>query len=323
MFDSRIQFLQIEPTTRCNFTCGFCVGRHMRQRDMAWETYEEVLRAFPKLAHIELQGEGEPLLHPRFFDMVEAAHRRHPYIQVSTITNGSLLETHVERLLDVGLHRILVSIESPDPAEFRAIRGGDLAVVTRGIERLTTERRRRGLADPAVGFAVTLLRRTRRAVPAIVELYERLGMDGGIAIQPLQIMPTYQVLYSAETRAEILSLSDAQEFTEAIQNDARVRQVLRRPVRAISFYRQMWHAMCDAPPGCAWLERGLFIDAGGEALPCCFVKDAGDHGLGAVTLEGQRIVARRAEMQAQLRSGTIPLACAHCDAARRLVANRR
>ena len=42
-----VQFLEIEPTTRCNFTCGFCVGRHMVQQDVNLGTFQAALEAFP------------------------------------------------------------------------------------------------------------------------------------------------------------------------------------------------------------------------------------------------------------------------------------
>jgi MoaA/NifB/PqqE/SkfB family radical SAM enzyme len=127
-------FLQIEPTTRCNFTCGFCAGRHMPQQNMAVERLEEVLRAVAPsplpspirgegescgLRHVELQGEGEPMLHPRFFEMAEMIRRLHPRAKISLITNGSLLnEENVARIIEIGFHKISVSIESPDPQAF-------------------------------------------------------------------------------------------------------------------------------------------------------------------------------------------------------------
>src|SRR5437868_464777 len=73
---SHIRFAQIEPTTRCNFTCGFCAGRYMPQRDLTWDDFQTFLAAHPALRHVELQGEGEPLLHPLFFDMVAACRAR-------------------------------------------------------------------------------------------------------------------------------------------------------------------------------------------------------------------------------------------------------
>jgi molybdenum cofactor biosynthesis enzyme MoaA len=59
--------LQFEITTRCNFTCFYCAGRHMRQGDMLYETFAALLErdiaihGVPNV--VPLQGEGEPTLH--------------------------------------------------------------------------------------------------------------------------------------------------------------------------------------------------------------------------------------------------------------------
>ena len=84
-----VPFLQIEPTTRCNFTCGFCAGRQMTQSDMNIETFEAIISTMTGVRHIELQGEGEPLLVHDFFEMVQCAYALQPGVDISFITNGS------------------------------------------------------------------------------------------------------------------------------------------------------------------------------------------------------------------------------------------
>ena len=71
-----IRYAQIEPTTRCNFTCGFCVGRSMSQGDLSLESFSKILELHPDLEHIELQGEGEPTLNRDFVKMLALAHQK-------------------------------------------------------------------------------------------------------------------------------------------------------------------------------------------------------------------------------------------------------
>lgn len=80
----RVRLLQVEPTSRCNFTCGFCVGRHLDQSDLDLETFREALAQLPDLERLEMHGEGEPLMHPHFFEMARLARARG--IRLSTIT---------------------------------------------------------------------------------------------------------------------------------------------------------------------------------------------------------------------------------------------
>ena len=85
-------FVQIEITTICNFRCFYCAGRDMPAQSMSLALFDAILLGLPKGRHtISLQGEGEPLAHRRFWDMLDrvrsAGHL--PYL----ITNGSLRTT--------------------------------------------------------------------------------------------------------------------------------------------------------------------------------------------------------------------------------------
>ena len=140
--NGQLEFVQVKVTTRCNFRCGFCAGRHLPQKDMALDVFQHLLQSSPDLRYIHLQGEGEPLLHPGFFEMVQMAKAIRPAVRISTTTNGSLLARHAERIVELGLDRVCVSIESADPALFHEIRGGRLEEVIEGARRWWRQRRR-------------------------------------------------------------------------------------------------------------------------------------------------------------------------------------
>ncbi|HEX4454155.1 MAG TPA: radical SAM/SPASM domain-containing protein [Kofleriaceae bacterium] len=304
------EFLQIEPTTRCNFTCGFCCGRSMTQSDLDFAQFERTLAQFRSLRHVELQGEGEPLMHPRFFDMLAATRARG--IVVSMITNGSLLtDDNVAQLVAGGIEKISISIESADPDRFRAIRGGKLDKVIAGIARLIAAKHGRAL--PRIGFSVTMLRSTAGDLDGIIALYQRLGLDGGITTQALQRMPGYLAGYPAAMQDELLDERDA---------DARYVRFYRR-TRAIAnptwskggFYARLMAGWKPATRRCPWLERGAYVSRDGVVSACCMIKDE-RHALGRIGDDPAQLVARRDAMRDELASGTTPAACSGCEIAR-------
>ena len=106
-------FFQIEVTTHCTFTCFYCAGREMPQRHMGWPVFEMVLGRIPPGPHsVSLQGEGEPTLHPRFWEMVSRVRERG--LAPTTITNG--YELDVGRVA-AELPTVAVSIDTLDEAE--------------------------------------------------------------------------------------------------------------------------------------------------------------------------------------------------------------
>ena len=314
---SGLRYLQIEPTTRCNFTCGFCCGRYMEQRDMNFADFQAILDAAgDELEHIELQGEGESLMHDRFFDMVEAARSRD--VKVSFISNGSLLiPKTVERLLDLGIDKISVSIESPDPELFREIRGGKLEKVVRNLEHLMKRRAERGLHRPVVGFSITVLKKTKDDLPEILALYRALGLDGGITLQPLQRMEAYTAIYGEEVAAQTLDDEEVERLWMSFFSDPAVRAVEQTRGAVPGFYDELMEGWKAGSGTCPWLEQGLYVDTQGNATPCCMVKDTEGHGFGQVGRdELAAIMARRDQLRAELASGQIPTPCSGCEVAR-------
>ena len=82
-------FVQIEPVGQCNLRCRMCPIAYRNEGErpafMPLETFCRLIEQFPALRELQLQGMGEPFLHPRFLDMVRFAAARG--IEVSTNTN--------------------------------------------------------------------------------------------------------------------------------------------------------------------------------------------------------------------------------------------
>lgn len=312
-----VPYIQIEPTTRCNFTCGFCAGRHMPQTDLNFELFCTLVDKLKNPRHIELQGEGEPLLHPNFFAMVDYLRTRFPQVKISTITNGSLLNDDiVSHLLRTRIDSLMISLESADEKVFQAIRGGKLERVRRGVKKLMQRKRSSALTAPSVGLAVTLLHSTCEKLTDIADLYDDLELDGGILLQPLQTMRTYRQIYDAATAGEILSPEKVRATNHIIASSADLRRKLAVYQQQTHFYAELYRS---APPRtCPWLENGLYLAADGSLVSCCFIKDTGQYAMGSAGDRWDLIAAHRETLSRQLKSGVVPSQCAHCGIAQKM-----
>ena len=125
-------YSQLEITTRCNFACFYCAGRDMPQQDMAWDTFTGIVDSIAQPGStVSLQGEGEPSLHPQFWDMVAYVHtkRHQPY----TILNGSRVD--VQRI-SRRFPQIGISLDTLDAAVAEKIGRFNLAKVLANLEEL-------------------------------------------------------------------------------------------------------------------------------------------------------------------------------------------
>lgn len=269
--------LNIEPTTRCNFDCWYCVGREMVQADLTLEDFEQVLEHFPSLQVVAIVGEGEPIMNKRFFDMVAKAKARG--LRVLSLSNGSTFsESVVRKICASGLDYIGISIDSVNPETFAESRlGGDLNKVWRGIERLARYRDAHGYHYPVLGLKGTLFRHTENELVEIVTAAKAHGIDVLESFQPLNRMTSYQRIYPEDKQGWI---QDYERVQGAIRSDAEA-------ANAILPGAGEWALREGLPlsnsgrlnglrPNCD--EEWLYSLLSGDITPCCQIKDVQDPG---------------------------------------------
>lgn len=138
----RFRNLRISLTAACNYACTYCVPDGKRLQAAQYELSGdqlvravELLMATAGIDKLRITG-GEPLLSPKF-DEVLPGIMALGLEDVSITTNGQLVPRKADLIVDSGIKRINVSLDTLDADKFRSIaRSGDLATVLKGIELL-------------------------------------------------------------------------------------------------------------------------------------------------------------------------------------------
>ncbi len=138
----RFRNLRLSLTAACNYACTYCVpnGRRLQAAvaELSAAQMAQAVALLIEAAGIEklrITG-GEPLLSPKFDELLPAVMAL-PLADVSITTNGQLLVRKADLIVGAGVRRINLSLDTLDAEAFRAIaRGGDLATVLQGVERM-------------------------------------------------------------------------------------------------------------------------------------------------------------------------------------------
>ena len=174
--------LVLDPATICNLRCPLCVqatdprGRKRGLVDVA--RYRDLIQQLtPHAIRLDLFNWGEPLLHPRFHQLVQLADAAS--IWTRTSSNLSIRTGFVpERLVDAGLRYLVVSIDGATQAGYEKYRvRGDLSVVLANVAALIAARDRSGAAWPLVEWQFLALRDNVHELDDARRLAHDLGVD--------------------------------------------------------------------------------------------------------------------------------------------------
>jgi GTP 3',8-cyclase len=141
-FGRRITYLRLSVTDRCDLRCRYCMAEAMtflpRKEVLTLEEMAEIADAFIArgVRKIRLTG-GEPLVR-KGVDGLARRIGRHldagSLDELTLTTNATRLGLHAAALVEAGVRRVNVSLDSREPSVFRHItRWGDLNEVLDGI----------------------------------------------------------------------------------------------------------------------------------------------------------------------------------------------
>jgi cyclic pyranopterin phosphate synthase len=211
-FARPIEYLRVSVTDKCNLRCVYCMpegGLPWLHRDEIL-SYEEIAAVVAAAASvgvrtIRLTG-GEPLLR-RGLDRLVAMIARTPGIDdVALSTNGLLLEEQIESLVDAGLRRVNISLDTLDPARFESIaRRPGLDRVLRAIDAAV----RSGLTPVKIN-CVVMRNRNDDELEAFAELSRRLP----VAVRFIEAMPVVE--YAQAQREEYVPATELLEKLSGI-----------------------------------------------------------------------------------------------------------
>ena len=130
-YDRHLNYLRVSITDRCNLGCLYCVPsrliRKLSHEDIL--RYEEILRIIRIGAELGIQKirvtGGEPLVRKGVYAFLGQLTQSDGISDVSLTTNGVFLGPNVDRLLDAGIRRINVSLDTLTRKKFHQITGHD------------------------------------------------------------------------------------------------------------------------------------------------------------------------------------------------------
>lgn len=155
-------WLQVEVSAICNASCAYCVLTCYKDQWggelMDMQTFERLRPSFALSDMVFLQGWGEPLLHPKFWDMVRAV--KSANAKVGFTTNGvPLVDKHINNLFAERVDIMGVSLAGTTAACHEKFRQGcDFARIEKALKKISQMKRGNQAEGPSVHLAFMLLR---------------------------------------------------------------------------------------------------------------------------------------------------------------------
>ncbi len=269
-WEREIKSVRVSVTDKCNFRCTYC----MPAEGLQWLGREEIL-SFEEIARlvnvlarlgvdeVRLTG-GEPLVRRDMPVLVEMLSRIEGVRDLSLTTNGVLLHRFAAPLVEAGLRRINVSLDTLNHVRFAEIARRDaLDAVLRGLE----EAERHPELRPIKINCVAVKGFTETEVPALAELARRKPyIVRFIEFMPLDADEAWReddVLTGAEIRAIV-----EERYGPLVEVPAKASSTARR-FRFADGIGELGFVNPVSEPFCSSCDR-IRLTADGQLRTCLF-----------------------------------------------------
>lgn len=257
--------LQVEVSSRCPGRCVYCphtiLQGQWRSQDMDPAVFRRLWPMMRRAARVHLQGWGEPLLHPAFFEM--AALARKAGCQVSTTTCGLPMdEALAERIVASGMDIVAFSLAGTDAASNAARQGVGFDRLCQALATLQAVRRRRQGVHLEIHFAYLLLASAMEAVGRLPALMQAHGVHAAV-------VSTLDYLPDTALSVEAIPPHETEKRERALAILVQTAAAAKRLGLTFDF------ALADPAAGgtrCREnIARSLFVAVDGAVSPCVYV----------------------------------------------------
>lgn len=181
--------MTINITSRCNLRCAMCMqprgeasgdddSPFLRagKAELTTEQWIEVIDQAKSARPAFYFSGGEPLLYRGIDDLL--AHIKSQGLIAALVTNGTLLEKHAEKLVEIGVDNVTISLDGPEDLHDN-IRGvaGTFQRARRGIEALFAARKEKGVAYPKVKVNCVILPLNITRLLEVYKVASQMGIE--------------------------------------------------------------------------------------------------------------------------------------------------
>jgi cyclic pyranopterin phosphate synthase len=277
---SKIRF---SVTDSCNLRCTYCLPREteghwpfLKGRELL--TFDEFVRIGRVAADLGVNSAkitgGEPLLRPEFAQLIARLKRDAGLREIALTTNGILLAPLLPSLIEAGLDRVTVSLDSLREERFAAICGREnkLTSVLEGIDAALAQLHAGRLASVKVNMVVVRASNDDE----VLAMAERWRYSGAI-LRYIEFMDVgtvnhwtaNRVVSGQELRERIGGRWPLQALPPAVPGETARRWSYVDGGGEVGFIESVSHPFCAA---CSRLRVG----ADGKVFLCLFATDGFD-----------------------------------------------
>lgn len=251
--------IAFEPTTSCNLRCPECPSglrsftrpTGMLDKSLFENTIDELHKT---LIYLTLYFQGEPYLHPQFYELIKYASDKKIY--TATSTNAHFLDDENSRkTIESGLDRLIISIDGVTQNTYSSYRvGGSLEKVIDGTKNIIAWKKKLKSKTPHLIFQFLVVKPNEHQIDNLYSLAKDLGID--------------------EVRLKTAQIYDYENGSDLIPDDNKY-----------SRYKQKsdgtWAIKNHLGNRCWKMWQSSVITWDGKLVPCCFDKDA-HHSMGSL-----------------------------------------
>jgi MoaA/NifB/PqqE/SkfB family radical SAM enzyme len=311
-------FLEIEPTTACQYKCACCEHTYWDEpaKTMKFDTFKKIFDGFgPNPKWLGLTGIGTSYLNKDYHKMLSYAKSKGTIIETFDHFNDLKDDDHIRELINTGMDFLFISIYGGNKESYnKVMEGGDFKKAIHNIRRFVALKKEMKKRFPLLSFHYIITRDSKDSLLPFLDFVHSL--DTEIA----------EVLVTPMTHA----FKEAQEF--AVKIDQEYVDKLRARAKELGIEitinfnaKQDSEELKKRPPihNCKELIMP-FIFSNGDITPCCSLNEANrrdwQHGTSLGNAAGEKTIRelwyspRYVQMRKMIRANKVPPECIYCPA---------